>query len=147
MKVLDRQSQTIMGGGYPERGAVGMRERWKPWKAKGRLSTRSHRSLEISPTPRDFHIPTAGAGRGWKKWKTKTRFPTFSTRGPRLQLRVAPPSKTKNRRSGPAAGRGVQSKETTNIAVSGTAERMPAVPAGFRIIIRLENAPARAAVR
>ena len=54
-----------------------MTERWKPWKAKGRLSTRSHRSLEISPTPRDFHIPTAQAGRGWKTWKTKTRFPTF----------------------------------------------------------------------
>jgi hypothetical protein len=54
-----------------------MTERWKPWKAKGRLSTRSHRSLEISHTPRDFHIPTARADRGWKKWKTKPGFPLF----------------------------------------------------------------------
>ena len=73
-----------------------MTERWKSWKAKGRLSTRSHRSLEISHTPRDFHIPTARADRGWKKWKTKTRFPTFSTRDPRLRMRFAGLQKNQN---------------------------------------------------
>jgi len=117
-----------------------MTERWKPWKAKGRLSTRSHRSLEISPTPRDFHIPTAQAGRGWKTWKTKTRFPTFSTRGPRLQLRFRLPKQNQKQTLWTRGKPPVQSEETTNIAVSQTAERMLAVPAGFRIIIRLENA-------
>ncbi len=35
----------------------------------------SHRPLEISPTPRDFHIPTAQAGRAWKSGKPKSGFP------------------------------------------------------------------------
>jgi hypothetical protein len=118
---------------------VEMAERWKPWKAKGRLSTRSHRSLEISHTPRDFHIPTARADRGWKKWKTKTRFPTFSTRDPRLQKRLAG-SKTKTLR--PRGKPPVRSEDAPKTAVFQTAERIPAVSADFRIIIRLENASA-----
>jgi hypothetical protein len=42
-----------------------------------RVSHASHRPLEISPTPRDFHIPTAPRVCRMEKWKTKTRFPTF----------------------------------------------------------------------
>src|SRR6266851_4939106 len=40
----------------------------------------SHRPLEISPTPRDFHIPTAQAGRAWKSGKPKSGFPLSHTR-------------------------------------------------------------------
>src|SRR5439155_2818844 len=40
----------------------------------------SHRPLEISPTPRDFHIPTAQAGRAWKSRKPKSGFPLSHTR-------------------------------------------------------------------
>jgi hypothetical protein len=32
---------------------------WKGRKTKSRFSALPHRPLEISPTPRDFHIPTA----------------------------------------------------------------------------------------
>jgi hypothetical protein len=39
-----------------------------------------HRPLEISPTPRDFHIPTAQAGRAWKSGKPKSGFPLSHTR-------------------------------------------------------------------
>ena len=39
------------------------------------VSHPSHRPLEISPTPRDFHIPTAQAGRAWKSGKPKSGFP------------------------------------------------------------------------
>jgi hypothetical protein len=39
----------------------------------------SHRPLEISPTPRDFHIPTAPAGRAWKSGKPKSGFPLSHT--------------------------------------------------------------------
>jgi len=34
-----------------------------------------HRSLEISPTTRDFHIPTAPTTRPWKSGKPKAGFP------------------------------------------------------------------------
>jgi len=73
----------------------------------------------------------------WKPWKTKTRFPTFSTRDPRLRKRLAG-SKTKTlwTRGKPP----VQSEDAAKTAVFRTAERIPAVPADFRIIIRLENA-------
>ena len=40
----------------------------------------SHRPLEISPTPRDFHIPTAPAGRAWKSGNPKSGFPLSQTR-------------------------------------------------------------------
>ena len=40
----------------------------------------SHRPLEISPTPRDFHIPTAQAGRAWESGKPKSGFPLSHTR-------------------------------------------------------------------
>src|SRR5579859_6375600 len=40
----------------------------------------SHRPLEISPTPRDFHIPTAQASRAWKSGKPKSGFPLSHTR-------------------------------------------------------------------
>ena len=40
----------------------------------------SHRPLEISPTPRDFHIPTAPAGRAWKSGNPKSGFPLPQTR-------------------------------------------------------------------
>jgi hypothetical protein len=41
------------------------------------VSHASHRPLEISPTPRDFHIPTASACAGWKSGKPKPGFPLF----------------------------------------------------------------------
>jgi hypothetical protein len=44
------------------------------------VSHSSHRPLEISPTPRDFHIPTAQAGRAWKRGKPNPGFPLFHTR-------------------------------------------------------------------
>jgi hypothetical protein len=44
------------------------------------VSHSSHRPLEISPTPRDFHIPTAQAGRAWKSGKPKSGFPLSHTR-------------------------------------------------------------------
>src|SRR6266567_5626327 len=34
-----------------------------------------HRPLEISPTPRDFHIPTAWLRPGWKSGKPQAGFP------------------------------------------------------------------------
>src|SRR5207249_7852902 len=40
----------------------------------------SHRPLEISPTPRDSHIPTAQAGRASKSGKPKSGFPLSHTR-------------------------------------------------------------------
>jgi len=40
----------------------------------------SHRPLEISPTPRDFHIPTARADRAWKSGKPNPGFPLSHTR-------------------------------------------------------------------
>jgi hypothetical protein len=44
------------------------------------VSHSSHRPLEISPTPRDFHIPTAQASRAWKSGKPKSGFPLSHTR-------------------------------------------------------------------
>jgi hypothetical protein len=44
------------------------------------VSHSSHRPLEISPTPRDFHIPTAQAGRAWESGKPKSGFPLSHTR-------------------------------------------------------------------
>jgi hypothetical protein len=44
------------------------------------VSHSSHSPLEISPTPRDFHIPTAQAGRAWKSGKPKPGFPLSHTR-------------------------------------------------------------------
>jgi hypothetical protein len=39
------------------------------------VSHPSHRPLEISPTARDFHIPTARLRPGWKSGKPKAGFP------------------------------------------------------------------------
>ena len=64
----------------------------------------SHRPLEISPTPRDFHIPTAQEGRAWKSGKPKSGFPLSHTRPatmttisfPKIKVKIK--SKTKLRR-------------------------------------------------
>src|SRR5437660_11615010 len=66
----------------------------------------SHRPLEISPTPRDFHIPTAQADRAWESGKPKSGFPLSHTRPATMTTIYFGKSKSK-------------SKPKTNLAASG----------------------------
>ena len=78
--------------------------------------------------------------RGWKKWKTKSRFPTFPRAARDYDSGFCLPKPNQNQTLWTRGQPPVQSEETANIAALWAAERTPVVPAGFRIIIRLENA-------
>jgi hypothetical protein len=63
-----------------------------------------HRPLEISPTPRDFHIPTAQAGRAWKSGKPKSGFPLSHTRPATMTIVHFKKSKSKSKSNLAASG-------------------------------------------
>ena len=92
---------------------------------------RFHRPLEISPTTRDFHIPTAGLRPGWNSGKPKSGFPLFH---PELAKTMGiPPDSNLKTKKGSRPLRGLlilgfqdHSALETNI--------------DFRIILVLENA-------
>jgi hypothetical protein len=109
-------------------------------ESRKQVSHPSHRPLEISPTARDFHIPTARLRPGWESGKPKAGFPLshagFATMNP---IYISQDLKHHNRRAG------------------GPTERKTAARAPFRrlrfqdhlvlesrvrfsIILRLENA-------
>src|SRR5207247_5732574 len=69
-----------------------------------------HRPLEISPTPRDFHIPTAQAGRAWKSGKPKSGFPLSHPRPATMTTIHFKKSKSKSK---------PKSKSQPNLAASG----------------------------
>src|ERR1035441_8031955 len=48
---------------------------WREGENQNKVSHSPHRPLEISPTPRDSHIPTARLRPGWKRGKPETGFP------------------------------------------------------------------------
>ena len=64
---------------------------------QNQVSHSSHRPLEISPTPRDFHIPTAQAGRAWESGKPKSGFPLSHTRPATMTTIHFKKSKSKSR--------------------------------------------------
>ena len=72
----------------------------------------SHRPLEISPTPRDFHIPTAQAGRAWKSGKPKSGFPLSHTRPATMTTILFKTSKSKPNLAASGGQRTNQKKES-----------------------------------
>ena len=118
----------------------------------------SHRPLEISPTPRDFHIPTAQAGRAWKSGKPKSGFPLSHTRPATMTI----PFKTSKSKPNLAASGGQrtnQRRRGSRRKMSSPYARLPGSPRtgnethfqahsaleiniDFRLTFGLENASA-----
>jgi hypothetical protein len=96
------------------------------------VSHSSHRPLEISQTPRDFHIPTAQASTAWKSGKPKTGFPLSHTvPATTTTVSLSPNPNPKERKS--AAARPLHPPNFQDHLVL---ESKP----GFRIILGLEYA-------
>src|SRR6185503_5012522 len=100
------------------------------------LSHAFHRPLEISPTTRDFHIPTARASRPWESGKPKPGFPLSHRRSRRRPLFSLSNRKTK-KGSRPPSGRLILTFQDHAVLETGF---------GFRIILGLENAPGGAKI-
>src|ERR1051326_749879 len=77
MKVLDRQSQTIMGGGYPERGAVGMRDGGNRGKPKAGFPPVPIAPWKSRPPREISTFPQLGRAADGKSGKPKPGFPLF----------------------------------------------------------------------
>jgi hypothetical protein len=101
-----------------------MTGRWKAGKSKGRISPSFHRPLEIPQEQRDFHIPTVPAtGPLAPNLKPqKHRLPDGSRKLIRKEKSVAEPAFPMSR--------------------SQDHYVLETIP-GFRIILRLENAPVK----
>jgi len=93
----------------------------------------SHRPLEISHTPRDFHIPTAQASSAWKTGKPKNGFPlSHALEATTTTVSLSLKPKPKERKAAAA-----QPPHPPNFQDHLVLESKP----GFRIILGLENAP------
>jgi len=118
-------SDGVGGKGYGNGGAVEREEKHK------QLSLPFHRPLEISPTARDSHIPTAWRRPGWKSGKPKSGFPLShaglaTTAGFSVY-------------SGPKYKKGIRPLRGLIPMVFQDHAVLETKP-GFRIILRLENA-------
>ena len=121
----------------------------------------SHRPLEISPTPRDFHIPTAQAGRAWKSGKPKSGFPLSHTRPATMTTIPFKTSKSKPNLAASGGQRTNQRRRGSRRKMSSPYARLPGSPRtgnethfqahsaleiniDFRLTFGLENALATA---
>jgi hypothetical protein len=104
------------------------------------VSHPSHRPLEISPTARDSHIPTARLRPGWKSGKPKAGFPLshagLATMNP---IYTSKDLKHHNRRAdGPTERKAAAGAPFCLPRFQG--HLLPESKARFSIILRLENA-------
>jgi len=98
-------------GGVMGKGAVEMTERWKPWKAKDRLSTVPTAPWK-SRAPREIStFPQLGRTADGKSGKPKAGFPLFHARPATTIPVFVSQNQTKTRRSGPAASRRSRAKK------------------------------------
>src|SRR5206468_7825690 len=119
-----------------------------------------HRPLEISPTPRDFHIPTAQAGRAWKSGKPKSGFPLSHTRPATMTTIPFKTSKSKPNLAASGGQRTNQKKRASRRKMTSPYARLPGSPRtgnethfqahsaleiniDFRLTFGLENAVCR----
>ena len=137
--------------------------RWKEWKTKRQVFHSSHCPLEISPTPRDFHIPTAQAGRAWKSGKPKSGFPLSPTRPATMTTIPFKTSKSKPNLAASGGQKRNQRRRASRRKVSSPYARFPGSPRignespfqahsaletniDFRLTFGLENAGAAPAI-
>jgi len=88
----------------------------------------SHRPLEISPTARDFHIPTAPAGRAWKSGKPKSGFPLSPTRPATMTTIPFKTSKSKPNLAASGGQKRNQRRRASRRKVSSPYARFPGSP-------------------
>ena len=117
-----------------------MTERWNRGKPKAGFPPVSTAPWK-SRTPHEIStFPQPGRTADGKSGKPKPGFPLFPRAIRDYECGLPGSKKTKIKTLWTGGKPPFQSEDTANIAVLQTAERVPAVPADFRIIIRLENA-------